>query len=198
MLEFFIALFGGAYLLGRSAIDRINKHDYRMWADEHERRYREIKEKLTDKMLEYRYNDLLLDGKLTKDIVSKIEDDLIFIYGENWRKQFGISVTKDTPWLSDDDILINQEIALHLLMSKHGKIRSLNIHRGYGIGGIDTAPIHIRFGQRLEHNLQEAGVTWMRLVAEPPQWYTGDGIPYGGDMVWEYLLRDSNNTIRLW
>ena len=79
MLEFFIALFGGIYLLGRVAADRLGEHDYQMWAEEQERRYREIEEKLTDEMLEYRYNDLLLDGKLTKDIVSKIEDDLIFI-----------------------------------------------------------------------------------------------------------------------
>lgn len=198
MLEFFIALFGGAHLLGRAAIDRINKNDYRMWADEQQRRYREIKEKLVDRELEDKYNDMLLKGKLTKYIVSKIEDDLIFIYGENWRNRFGISVTKDTPWLSNDDILSNQEIAFHLLLSKHGKIYGLNIYKGYIIGGRNTAPIHIRFGQRLEHNLKEAGVTWMRLVAEPPQWYTGDGIPYGGVMVWEYILRDSNNTIRLW
>lgn len=185
ILDFFIAFFGGLFYLckivyDKTIIQREEKkfQDYSRYDDairaNIEASY-ELSESIKQKLIKTPKNDM----------IDELKDDLMFVYGENYK-----SVCKYVPYYW----------AYNLLLSRLGKVDDEAFMFGFRIGGKDTFQEDIKFCQRIERNLDDHNVG-LKLFLKPkysPYTKSYDYEPYYKDMVFEYKLFDPQLGKRLW
>lgn len=173
MFEFFIALFGGAYYSAKYANE---KHELRSIDKEITNKnafIRSLKSRVcADSQTEYQTAEYVKCGKHFDEICKELEEDFLFILGENWR-----SIIRIPKNYGDYSSLKGHSYwAYHLLLAKTGKMDSFEFSQGYCVGGIREKDANIRFAQRIEKRLNEAGVN-VRLALELDMWYQSRRTP---------------------
>ncbi len=165
MFEFFIAFFGGIYILGKCASEKGKQ--------------RASNQKYADRLqliqgIEYRYtaNSILTEqiknyissGKYFEDICNTLHEDFEYIFGRDWKRKIMLPTSR---FIRCDFThpARHEYWVYHLLLATYGKMDSLALSFGYHIGYTDTNTI-IKFAERIEKRLREAGADNIRLVLE--------------------------------
>lgn len=187
MFEFFLALFGGTYLGAKLLSERSAIKSFDEKCDKH-RKIDEEYEQLLVAPYELReeVKKRILSGNNVNEIYEELKDDLMFVFGENYREKFFL------PWFrvygDIGDLRHSKYWAYHLLLSHKGKVDCFTYSHGFPIGGIEDKDKNIKICQRIEYNLQLNGIN-TRLVMRPG---TADDErrwnPCGKDIIFEHKL----------
>lgn len=108
---------------------------------------------------DYRENlveEYVSEQKNREQIMAVLENDLRFIFGDDYRKKYSLSNEDDTPKIGVIND-IEKKIAIDLILSKEGLIRAESIRDGYFVmNNPDNLLVGVylmRFAQRIEYNL---------------------------------------------
>lgn len=166
MFELFIALFGGMYYAGRFAYDnqKSREADYRikMW----KQRKNDIDSRyVADLETRERTKEYIRCGKYFEDICNTLCDDLRYVLGADWKSK--LQIPKGYAWKTLALYPDRHEYWIyHLLLAKQGKIDMFITSNGYGIGGIHSKDMCVKFAECIEGRLLNAGTKGIRLALE--------------------------------
>lgn len=167
MIDIFIALFGGIYLIGKYTHEKIKedkaKNDFKSWQNR--------RELLTIKYgasgdLSKQIKEYIFCGEHFEDICNSLADDLRYVFGSEWKSKLnipnGYSVSYSVLYPSMHEYWI-----YHLLLAKQGKIDSWITFDGYEIGGsLENTSTNVKFAECIEGKLLNAGVEDVKLALE--------------------------------
>ena len=162
MFELFIALFGGMYYACRFAYDnqKSREADYRieMW----KQRKNDIDSRyVADLETRERTKEYIRCGKHFEDICNALCDDLRYVLGTDWKSK--LQIPKGYAWKALALYPDRHEYWIyHLLLAKQGKIDIFITSNGYGIGGINSKYMCVKFAECIEGRLLNAGVKGIR------------------------------------
>lgn len=207
MFAFFIALFGGLYIIFRLSAEGAGNREY----DRKMSQRMAIKEKLMNDLKDMWYPEhweYIYDGTHYEDICSEFEEDFLFIFGSEWKDildlppkpEYEIPVSGNYTNYSK---LPHNHIywVYYLLLASKGITDHDLFFPGFGVDP-HCQDVCIRFAQRIEHHLNKHGHN-IRLVFEyeehqPPE-YMLKRDPYGWGYIKIDVLCDYPNRIkRLW
>lgn len=104
-------------------------------------------------------------GKHFQDICTALCDDLRYALGDDWQGK--IQIPKGYAWKTLALYPDRHEYWIyHLLLAKQGKINVFIASSGYGIGGIYSKDMCVKFAECIERELQTAGAQEIRLALE--------------------------------
>ncbi len=200
MFDFFKALFGGAYYIGKLSNEKSKLKEYdRRW---------EARQTLYENLSSHRgasfqfcqqTKEKLLSGNHYEEICEKFKDDFKFVLGPKWKELLQIPpkviCRESALYVSANHIYW----VYHLILASKGKVDKGMLNMGYQIGGIKDAKEHIKFAQCIEGQLLNAGVTDIKLALElenicGTQRNSSD--PYGGSI--KIIGLANYPTHRLW
>lgn len=200
MIEFFIALFGGAYLTGR----RIKENAKRNTSETRLNKQKNMSEMLWSTPEEERkLQNALIDEHDKWVLLNSISDDMITIFGENWQEAFDGDWHEKYRTNKDFGCILNAiynpyHVALHILLSKRGKIKWL-LTTGYEISNPDGIfeQEGIRTLQIVERNIREHYPEYdLQLFFMPKHELDANGMyafcneTWQGKVVWNYEIND--------
>ena len=118
--------------------------------------------------------ELVLSGNHFDDICNWFSEDFQYVFGDDWKEKLRIppKVPVLDPKIYKSDaysfLLPVNHITwvYHLLLARKGKIDKDIPGFGYPIGGVGYKDMCVKFAERIEHNLINAGVQGVRLVLE--------------------------------
>lgn len=149
MFSFFVALFGGLYLLGRCASEKsaANKFNSDYKTGEIHKAVivnRKFEEELAKKIGKPKYRE---------EIEQLIKEDLQYVYGEVWEELFAGDWCE--PKIFTTAFLTRESIILMLMLSKSGLIPSCYQYSGIEISNYDVANMYecLRILQCVEKNI---------------------------------------------
>lgn len=202
MFEFFIALFGGTYYLGKYANDRAKSKAFDLQMQNRKelrellRRKYEASRELAESVKEY-----ICCGAHYDEICEEFAVDFRYILGEDWQKKIYIPNYRfyNNYWLAEfnrfDHYYCPIYWVYHWMLAKKGKIDGFCLSFGYHVGGIKDKNSNVRLVECIEKRLHAAGATDISFGLELHDCYTADR-PYGGRIVIESL--SAYPTCRLW
>lgn len=166
VFELFIALFGGLYIACRCAYDnsKSREADTRI-STMNERRNAIENRYVADIETRERTKEYIRCGKHFEDICNTLCDDLRYALGNDWKNKLQIPkgyTPKNLAMYPDK----HEYWIYHLLLAKQGKIDVFISTSGYGIGGIYSKDMCIKFAECIERELYAAGVHEIRLTLE--------------------------------
>lgn len=175
MFELFIALFGGLFLAGKyfsekaaaRSFDR-RQHDYQVARDNIETKYAASYE------LEQWAKEFISSGEHFEEICGLFAEDFQYVFGDDWKNKLRIP---PRPPVLDPKVYKNDAYSFlipanhiywvyHLMLAQKGKIDHWNITSGFSIGGIYDKDMNVKFAERIERRLLNAGVQGVKLVLE--------------------------------
>lgn len=166
MFELFIALFGGLYIAGRCAYDNSkNREADTRIATMNERRNAIENRYVADIETRERAKEYIRCGKHFEDICNALCDDLQYVLGADWKSK--LQIPKGYAWRALALYPDRHEYWIyHLLLAKQGKIDIFVTSNGYGIGGINSKDMCVKFAECIEGRLLNAGAKGIRLALE--------------------------------
>ena len=169
MFEFFIALFGITYYIGRYAYDKVKLSAYDKSHAARESICDYIESTMTTSpQHEQDIKDYINSGDNYEDICEKFEEDFQFVFGSEWRSL--LSIPHPRIFYSKGErayIPSNHKYwVYHLILASEGKVDSREFRRGYPISAPPSMDIQVKFSQCIERRLHTAGKTDMILVYE--------------------------------
>lgn len=104
-------------------------------------------------------------GKHFEDICNALCDDLRYVLGADWKSK--LQIPKGYAWKTLALYPDRHEYWIyHLLLAKQGKIDIFISSSGYGIGGIHSKDMCVKFAECIEGRLLNAGAKGIRLALE--------------------------------
>lgn len=187
ILSFFVALFGGAYYIGRYSYEKSELRSYDRWSQH----ARDIDKIITaPKSVTDLVKRLFSDRQTLQDTLLEMEDDLIFIFGDNWYQYF-----KDFPL--DSELRMNAvdgfgnilNIAYMLWLSRRGyykgELQTIpQINPYFGIHGVPDsmrADVAIKTCYIIERNIR-------RFHPEDSHNFFLVNTGYSDNICWEFEL----------
>lgn len=149
MIDIFIALFGGMYLLGRCACEKIS-------SQKHDRDYTTgmiNKATLVNRKFEDELTKKIGDPQYREEIENLIMDDLQYIYGDAWKELFADKWCEPSTYGTSFNT--KENIVLMLMLSKSGLIPSSYQYCGIQISNFSTANLYecLKILQCVENNV---------------------------------------------
>jgi len=199
MLEFFIALFGGTYYANKFAKERSKNKAFEKKSSEHIEFNRMLGERVrASHNLEKEVEDIINNHDEIDAVYNMIADNLLCIFGENYRMDFIISPFNTFTRTTFD--ISNGYWAKQLILSKKGKAGNYEYTFGYPLGRESEVEVSLKICRQIEKNLQDAR-TGLRLVlkpgvtSDPSRWN-----PCGKSMIFEHQLfwDEDKNRARMW
>ncbi len=202
MLDFFIALFGGMFLLGKYTNEKIQDKNATIRNNNYITRTNYIKTLYNANYdLEKEIKEYIFCGKHFEDICNSLATDLQYVFGSEWKSKLnipnGYRVNYSALYPSMHEYWI-----YHLLLAKKGKIDNWITYDGYGIGyDINNAKTNVKFAECIEGRLLNAGCNDLKLALEldllcPPNRYRQPNQLCGGKIKIQSLCLYP--THRLW
>lgn len=154
------------YYAGRFAYDnqKSREADYRieMW----KQRKNDIDSRyVADLETRERTKEYIRCGKYFEDICNTLCDDLRYVLGADWKSK--LQIPKGYAWKTLALYPDRHEYWIyHLLLAKQGKIDIFITSNGYGIGGIHSKDMCVKFAECIEGRLLNAGTKGIRLALE--------------------------------
>lgn len=175
MFDFFIALFGGLYYGGKQIHEKSKLNTYEKSAAIQEACRSRLQAKIcTSFQTEQDTKSYILNGEHFEKICSDFEDDFRFVFGSGWRELLRIPPKEPVlnPQIYKKDAYSFYVPANHiywvyrLILASKGKVDRGMLTSGYSIGGIKERGMCIKFAQRIEQRLLNAGVCDVHFVLE--------------------------------
>lgn len=166
VFELFIALFGGLYIAGRCAYDNSKSREADTRTSTLNERRNSIENRyVADIETREQTKEYIRCGKYFEDICNTLCDDLHYALGNDWKSKLQIpkGYACRTLAMYPDK---HEYWIYHLLLARQGKIDIFISSSGYGIGGIYSKDMCIKFAECIERELQTAGVQGIRLALE--------------------------------
>lgn len=154
------------YYAGRFAYDnqKSREADYRieMW----KQRKNDIDSRYVANLeTRERTKEYIRCGKHFEDICNALCDDLRYVLGTDWKSK--LQIPKGYAWKALALYPDRHEYWIyHLLLAKQGKIDIFISSSGYGIGGIHSKDMCVKFAECIEGRLLNAGAKGIRLALE--------------------------------
>ena len=127
---------------------------------------------VADLEIRERTKEYIRCGKHFEDICNSLCNDLRYVFGADWKSK--LQVPKGYAWkalaLYPDR---HKYWIYHLLLAKQGKIDIFVSSSRYGIGGIHSKDMCVKFAECIEGRLLNAGVKGIRLVLELDNFCSG-------------------------
>lgn len=163
MIDFLIALFGGAYYLGKSLNESSKNKNYERARKEWEKTRDEMVGKYClSYMEEHELKNKILSGDIYDKICNEFKDDFEYVLGENWKQVLCLPKNR-WDFIPQDKIEFSEDNHIywvyHLLLASKGKVDRWTFAAGYRIW-IPTTPLYImqkKFIQCMENRLIKAG-----------------------------------------
>lgn len=166
VIELFIALFGGLYIAGRCAYDNSKSREADTRTSTLNERRNAIENRyVADIETRERTKEYIRCGKHFEDICNALCDDLCYALGNDWKSKLQIPkgyACKTLAMYPDK----HEYWIYHLLLARQGKIDIFISSSGYGIGGIHSKDMCVKFAECIERELLTAGVQGIRLALE--------------------------------
>lgn len=200
MFEFFIALFGGLFYGGKYSKEKSKLKDYEQRRMIYDSTYDSISSRyMASFETEHWAQDFVSSGKHYDELCDWFADDFEYVFGTNWKEILHIPPIHPAP-KTFIEISNHGTWVYHLLLAKQGKIDHGVFGYGYPIGGVNEKDMTVKFAERIERQLLNAGVHGVRLALELDIKYgttrrTSSDL-YGGHMKIESLCHYP--THRLW
>lgn len=202
-MDFFIALFGGIYLLWQCASDKIKSNNSKLEYESY-RKYSEDIAKIVVASGEeaYEAKQRLLGGKCVDEVYDELEEDFKFVYGQDCdiRKILPLPKNYSLVACPFKNYTRNDFWAYSLLLAHQGKVYKSSYDFGYQLGGIDHYKNHIKFCQLIEKHLNEHNKN-LKLYLEPKySTYTKsyNMNPMAQVVKFEHQIYKYSPKIRLW
>ena len=200
MFDFFKALFGGAYYIGKLSNEKSRIREYdRKWEAYQSLYNRTLSRIGASPQTCQAVTNKILSGKYYDEICEKYKDDFRFVLGVNWKESLLIP-----PVVRCTEKALYQPSShvywvYHLMLASQGKMDDWALHSGFSIGGRNVAKTDIKFAQCIEGQLLNAGITDIRLALELENIcgkQRNSSEPYGGKIKIAELA--TYPTHRLW
>lgn len=166
MIELFIALFGGLYIAGRCAYDNSKSREADTRTSTLNERRNAIENRyVADIETRERTKEYIRCGKYFEDICNALCDDLRYALGNDWKSK--LQMPKGHAWKTLALYPDRHEYWIyHLLLAKQGEIDIFITSNGYGIGGIHSKDMCVKFAECIEGRLLNSGAKGIRLALE--------------------------------
>lgn len=166
MFEIFIALFGSLCIACRYIFDNPKNHETDVKIESWNMCKNAVEKCFAaDTQTREQAKEYIRCGKHFEDICNTLHDDLQYALGIYWKSQLRIPNRygrTEFAMLPDR----HEYWIYHLLLAKQGKIDPFVLYSGYGIGGINSKNMCIRFAECIERELSIAGVQGIQLALE--------------------------------
>lgn len=174
MFEFFIALFGGLYYGGKFAKEKSDMRAY----DKRHKSWQAMRDEIERQCastfeVEQWTQEFIASGEHYEEICEWFADDFEYALGSDWKARLriprpGVPMSAlyephSTPFAVPAS---HAMWTYHLLLAKNGLIDRWNMTMGFPVGGIGDTDMSIKFAERIERHLINAGVTGIRLALE--------------------------------
>lgn len=175
MFEFFIALFGGIYYGGKYAKEKSQKRASDDWRKNRDATIGSLRLRYeANYELEKWAEDFVASGKHYDEICEWFADDFQYVFGNDWKTKLKIPQQgfptmvhlygkQEYHWRMPSAHVM---WVCNLLLAKKGKMSYWVITWGFPVGGIYEKDMSIKFVERIERQLMNAGVQGVRFALE--------------------------------